>query len=310
MKGRIVVGSRGSKLALIQAESVVAQIREANPHIEVVINKIITRGDRDRHIQLDQMSSIGIFIKELEDALLSGRIDLAVHSLKDMPTQIPPGLALVAVTERLDPRDVLISRGNKIANLAPGSRIGTGSLRRAVQLGICRPDLEACNIRGNVDTRLRKVADGEFAGVILAAAAMQRLGWEEKISEYLPLDYFLPAAGQGALAIEARSGDKELAETVAPLNHQPTWQNVTAERAFLLALGGGCRAPIAALGTVNGSTLRLEGMVAEVRGRKVLRSSEEGNSATPEKLGEKLAQKLLAMGAAEFMAEAKKNESG
>jgi hydroxymethylbilane synthase len=161
-----------------------------------------------------------------------------------------------------------------------------------------------------VDTRLRKVADGEFAGVILAAAAMQRLGWEEKISEYLPLDYFLPAVGQGALAIEARSDDKELAETAALLNHRPTWQNVTAERAFLSALGGGCRAPIAALGTVNGSTLKLEGMVAEVRGKKVLRSSEEGSATTPQKLGEKLAQKLLAMGAAEFMAEAKKDESG
>ena len=310
MKGRIVVGSRGSRLAMIQAESVVAQIREANPHIEVVVNKIITRGDRDRHIQLDHMSSIGVFIKELEEALLSGRIDLAVHSLKDMPTQIPPELALVAVTERLDPRDVLISGGQKLAELASGSRIGTGSLRRAVQLGICRPDLEVCNIRGNVDTRLRKVADGEFAGVILAAAAMQRLGWEEKISEYLPLDYFLPAVGQGALAIEARSDDKELAETAALLNHRPTWQSVTAERAFLSALGGGCRAPIAALGTVNGSTLKLEGMVAEVRGKKVLRSSEEGSATTPEKLGEKLAQKLLAMGAAEFIAEVKKDESG
>jgi len=233
-----------------------------------------------------------------------------VHSLKDMPTQIPLGLALLAVTERLDPRDVLISGGQKLAELAPGSRIGTGSLRRAVQLGLCRPDLEACNIRGNVDTRLRKVADGEFAGVILAAAAMHRLGWEEKISEYLPLDYFLPAVGQGALAIEARSDDKELAETVALLNHRPTWQSVTAERAFLSALGGGCRAPIAALGTVNGSTLKLDGMVAEVRGRKVLRSSEEGSAATPGKLGEKLAQKLLAMGAAEFTAEAEKDESG
>ena len=161
-----------------------------------------------------------------------------------------------------------------------------------------------------MDTRLRKVADGEFAGVILAAAAMQRLGWEEKINEYLPLDYFLPAVGQGALAIEARSDDKELTETAALLNHRPTWQSATAERAFLSALGGGCRAPIAALGTVNGSTLKLEGMVAEVRGRKVLRSSEEGSATTPEKLGEKLAQKLLAMGAAEFMAEAKEDESG
>jgi len=305
MRRRIVVGSRGSKLALIQTESVVAKIREANPHIEVVISKIITKGDRNRHIQLDHMAGIGVFVKELEEALLSGRIDLAVHSLKDMPTQTPSGLCLAAVTERLDPRDVLISRGQKLAELASGSRIGTGSLRRAVQLSICHPDLEACNIRGNVDTRLRKVTEGEFAGIILAAAAMQRLGWEEKISEFLPLDYFLPAVGQGALAVEARLDDIEIAEILAPLNQLPIWQSITAERAFLSALGGGCRAPIAALGTVNSTTLKLEGMVADVGGKKILHSSEEGSATTPEKLGEKLAQKLIAMGADEFIVEAK-----
>ena len=305
MRKRIVVGSRGSKLALIQTESVVAKIREANPHIEVVISKIITKGDRNRHIQLDHMAGIGVFVKELEETLLSGRIDLAVHSLKDMPTQIPSGLCLAAVTERLDPRDVLISRGQKLAELASGSRIGTGSLRRAIQLSTCRPDLEACNIRGNVDTRLRKVAEGEFAGIILAAAAMQRLGWEEKISEYLPLEYFLPAVGQGALAVEARLDDDETVKIVAPLNQLPIWQSITAERAFLSALGGGCRAPIAALGTVNGTTLKLEGMVADVGGKKILHSSEEGSATTPEKLGEKLAQKLIAMGAAELITEAR-----
>jgi len=305
MKRKVIIGSRGSRLALIQTESVAAKIREANPGIEVAISKIVTQGDRNHHIQLDRMAGIGVFVKELEEALLAGKIDLAVHSLKDMPTQIPSGLCLLAVTERLDPRDVLISRGGKLAELAPGSRIGTGSLRRAAQLSACRPDLEACSIRGNVDTRLRKVAEGEFAGVILAAAAMKRLGWEEKISEYLPLEYFLPAVGQGALGIEARSDDKEIAQIVSPLNHLPTWQSVTAERALLRALGGGCRAPIAALGTVNDTTLKLEAMVADVREKKILRSAEEGSLTMPEQLGEKLAQKLLAMGAAEFIAEAK-----
>jgi len=284
---------------------VVAKLKEANPHIEVVISKIITKGDRNRHVQLDHMAGIGIFVKELEEVLLSGRIDLAVHSLKDMPMQIPPRLGLVAVTERLDPRDVLVSRGQKLAELASGSRIGTGSLRRSVQLSTCRPDLEACNIRGNVDTRLRKVTDGEFAGIILAAAAMQRLGWEEKISEYLSLDYFLPAVGQGALAMEARLDDDETVKMVAPLNHLPTWQSITAERAFLSALGGGCRAPIAALGTVKNGTLKLEGMVADVNEKKIVRASVEGSATSPEELGVRLAQKLLVMGADEFIVEAK-----
>lgn len=303
MRTKIVVGSRGSKLALIQAESVVAKIREVNPHLKVSISHIVTKGDRNRHTQLDRIDSIGVFVKELEEALLDGRIDLAVHSLKDMPTQINQGLCLVAVTQRLDPRDVLVSRSERLAELAPGSRVGTGSFRRAVQLASYRPDLEVCSIRGNVDSRLRKVSYGEVDGVILAAAALIRLGWEDKISEYLPLEHFLPAVGQGALAIETRLGDEEIAGLVSPINHLPTWQSVTAERAFLNALGGGCRAPIAAQGTVTGTTLKLEGMVADVSGKKILRASEEGSAMPPEELGVQLAQKMLAMGASELISE-------
>ena len=306
MRKRIVVGSRGSKLSLIQAEYVVAKIRETNPDIEASISQIVTKGDRNRHVQLEQMASIGVFVKELEEALLNGQINLAVHSLKDMPTQIPSGLYLAAVTERLDPRDVLVSRGEKLVELASGAKVGTGSLRRAVQLGVCRPDLEVCSIRGNVDTRLQKVVNGEFDGVILAAAALKRLGWEDRISEYLSTEHFLPAVGQGTLAIETRLDDSEVVNIVVPLNHLPTWQSITAERAFLSALGGGCRAPIAALGTVDGTTLKLEGMVADVRKRKVLHSSEEGSTVAPEELGVSLAQKLLALGADEFLAEVRK----
>ncbi|MFC2005719.1 hydroxymethylbilane synthase [Chloroflexota bacterium] len=301
MMKRIVVGSRGSKLALIQTESVLAKIREVSPGTEVVISRIVTEGDRNRRGQLHSMVGVGVFIKELEEALLDGRIDLAVHSLKDMPAQIPLGLCLMAVTERFDPRDVLISRGQRLDELGPGSKIGTGSLRRAVQLGACRPDLEVHSIRGNVDTRLRKVASGEFAGVILAAAAMKRLGWEDRISEYLPLEYFLPAAGQGTLALETRLGDQDIAKIVAPLNHLPTWQGVTAERTFLSALGGGCQAPIAVLGTVNGTALKLDGMVADVSGEKIVHASVEGGAASPEELGEHLAQKMLDTGVAEFI---------
>ena len=305
MSRRIIVGSRGSKLALIQAESVVARIREANPGIEVGISRIVTGGDRNHHLQLGQVAGIGIFVKELEAALLDGRVDLAVHSLKDMPTQIPSGLCLAAVTVRLDPRDVLVSRGKRLEELASGARIGTGSPRRAVQLSACRPDLEVCSIRGNVDTRLRKVTDGELDGVILAAAALQRLGWEDRVSDYLPTEYFLPAVGQGALAIEIRSDDTEAAKIVAALNHLPTWQSITAERAFLSALGGGCRAPIAVLGTVNDNTLNLTGTVAEAGGERILRASEKGSSTTPEQVGNQLAQKILEMGASKFIAEAR-----
>jgi len=305
MRKNIVVGSRGSRLALIQAESVAAKLKRANPHIEVSISKIVTKGDRNRHVQLDYMGEVGIFVKELEEALLGGKIDLAVHSLKDVPTEIPRGLCLTAVTRRLDPRDVLVSGSKRLAELPPGSRIGTGSLRRAVQLANYRPDLEVCSVRGNVDTRLRKVADGELGGVILAAAAMIRLGWEDKISEYLPVGRFLPAVGQGALAIETRLDDTEVMELVSLINHQPTWQGITAERAFLSALGGGCRAPIAALATVNGRALKLVGMVADAGGRKILRASEEGNAASPEEIGVRLAQKLLGMGASEYIIEAR-----
>lgn len=303
MKTSLIVGSRGSQLALIQAESVAVKIRELNPHLEVSISQIVTKGDRNRRARLDHFSGIGVFVKELEEALIEGRIDLAVHSLKDMPTQIPQELCLAAVTERLDPRDILVSRAGRLTELPAGSRIGTGSLRRVVQVTARRPDLEVTGIRGNVDTRLRKVSRGEFDGVILAAAAMIRLGWEDRISEYLPVEYFLPAVGQGAVVIEMRLADEAITRFVSGINHPTTWQSVTAERAFLSTLGGGCRAPIAALGAVTGATLTLEGMVADVSGKRMVHATEEGNVAHPEELGRQLAQRVLAMGASEFIAE-------
>lgn len=301
MKTEILVGSRGSRLALIQTESVISKIREANPDLEVSLRKIATTGDRDRHTQLDRMV-VGIFVKELEQALLDGRIDLAVHSLKDMPTEVPQGLALLGVTERLDPRDAIIAKA-RLNELVPGSKIGTGSLRRAVQINKYRPDLEVCSIRGNVDTRLRKVTAGEIEGVIIAAAAILRLGWEDKITEYLPLEHFLPAVGQGALVLEARLDDDMTARLVSPLNHLPTWQSVMAERAFLHNLGGGCRAPIAALGAISGSRLKLSGMVASPDGQRMLYTTEEGSATSPEELGVRMAKKMLEMGASELITE-------
>lgn len=301
MRKNIIIGSRSSRLALTQAESVLSQLKEANPHLKFSLSKIVTEGDRNRRLSLDRMAGVGVFVKELEAALLDGRIDLAVHSLKDLPTEIPEGLYLAAVVERLDPRDILVSRSGRLAELAPGSRIGTGSVRRAVQLVAYRPDLEVCSIRGNIDTRLRKVSSGELDGVILAATAMLRLDWADRITEYLPLEYFLPPAGQGALGIEIRANDEETGEIVSRLNHQPTWQSVVAERTFLSALGGGCRAPIATLGTINGDTLNLMGMVSDASGKKILRASEEGSAATPEQLGIRLARKMLKMGASKFI---------
>jgi hydroxymethylbilane synthase len=305
MSRRIIVGSRGSRLALIQTESVVAGIRAKNPGIEASISRIVTKGDRSRHAQPDDREDVGVFVKELEEALLDNRIDMAVHSLKDVPTDIPRGLCLLAVTERLDPRDVLISSKGGLDELPPASRIGTGSLRRAVQLRRYRPDLEVCSIRGNVDTRLRKVAHGEFDGVILAAAAMLRLGWQERITEYLSLETFLPAVGQGALVVEARLNDEDIAGLVLPINHLPTWQCVTAERVLLRVLGGGCRTPVAALGTVNGDTLKLEGMVASLNSQEVLCALEEGKAISAEEIGVKLAEKMIGMGASELIAEAR-----
>lgn len=301
---KLMVGSRASRLALIQTESVVAILKKANPGLEINISKVVTRGDHDHSTSLDQMEGAGIFVKELEEALLDGRIDLAVHSLKDVPSEVPKGLCLLAVTERLDPRDVLVAK-TKLDKLPSGARIGAGSSRRAVQLSQYRPDLEVCSIRGNVDTRLKKVSSEEFDGVILAAAGLLRLGWEDRITEYLPLEYFLPAVGQGALVIEARAADEDIAKIVSSINHLSTWQSVTAERSFLCALGGGCRAPIAALGTVTETILRLNGMAADANGKKILHASEEGNAMSPEEVGEKLAQKILAMGADEFIEKAR-----
>ncbi|MGA7678064.1 MAG: hydroxymethylbilane synthase [Dehalococcoidia bacterium] len=301
----ITIGTRGSKLAVIQAQWVLTKLREAAPGLKASLVKITTRGDRESGTALDKFAEQGVFVKELEKALFDGDIDFAVHSLKDMPTEIPYGLSLAATTARLDPSDVLISIADKLAGLAPGSKIGTGSLRRSVQLSALRPDLEICGIRGNIDTRLRKVSEGEVDGIIVAAAALIRLGWEDKIAEYLPTEYFTPSVGQGALGIEIRSEDKETASLASAINHEPTWQSVTAERTFLRALGGGCRAPIAALGIVSDGVLKLSGMVANVDGTRILRATEEGDAQASEQVGKQLAQKMVDIGALDCISELK-----
>ena len=297
MKNKILIGSRGSRLALIQAETVAAELKRAHPGLEIEIRKIMTEGDRNRDISIEQAGDTGIFVKALEEALLDRSIDIAVHSLKDLPTSLPSGLCVAAVTQRLDPRDALVACA-PLELLKPGSKIGTGSLRRAAQLRHVRPDLDVCSIRGNVDSRLRRVSSGQLEGVIVAAAALLRLGWDDRITGYLPLESFLPAVGQGALAIEARDDDGRIREIVKPLNHVPTWQAVSAERAFLQAVEGGCRAPIAALATVHDDIIQITAMVADVEGIQIIRGSYEGSAGFPQEAGEKLARMMLKAGAA------------
>ncbi|MBA7504224.1 Porphobilinogen deaminase [subsurface metagenome] len=303
MKKHIIIGSRGSRLAEIQARWVLTTLANIYPDVEFSLTRIATRGDQQKTVPLDRIPGYGVFVKELQEALLDGRIDLAVHSLKDLPTQIPQGLSLAAVTGRLDPRDVLVSRGRKLNELAPNSVIGTSSPRRTAQLLAYRSDLKVEGIRGNVDTRLRKVAGGEVDGIIVAAAAMIRLGWEHRITEYLPVEHFLPQPGQGALGIEIRADDSEMMILVQPLYHESTWQSVVAERAFVQAMGGGCSAVIACLGTVSGDTLQLQGMAT--RNGKPIYASEKGSALAPDEVAKRLAQRLLEMGAARTVMEAR-----
>jgi len=303
MKKLFRIGSRASRLALVQAQAVRAMLSEAHPEAGFEIVRISTQGDQNRRVSLGRLPGVGFFVKELEVALLDGSIDIAVHSLKDMPVDVPPGLYLAAISRREDPRDVLVTRGLTLSELPEGAKIGSDSLRRAFQLKAVRPDIEVSSIRGNIETRLKAVETGRFDGVILAAAGLIRLGWEDSITQLLPLDDFLPPPGQAALGIEIRKDDDDTADIIAVLDDEPTHQAVLAERAFLRRLGGGCRAPIAALGTVENGILTLRGMVADEEGRQIIRESIAGDAAEAGELGEALAGKVLQKGAAGFLGE-------
>jgi hydroxymethylbilane synthase len=300
---KIRVGTRGSRLALIQTESVIAELTRLDPQLETEIIIIKTEGDKNQQTPLVNLST-SVFIKEIEEALLDNKIDIAVHSLKDVPTDIPSGLKLLATLEREDPRDTLVSKGS-LVNLPEGSTIGTDSLRRAIQIQQLRPDLQIRSLRGNIETRVKKVQTREVDGAIIAAAAMVRLGWPNKVTEFLSPDYFLPAAGQGAVVIEGRETDQEIVNLAAGINHPETWQCVSAERAFLKESGGGCRAPIAALATIRGGILKLKGMIGSVKSREMISAKEEGPATQAEATGIKLAHRLLDLGAADYIAEVK-----
>jgi len=296
MKNQIVIGSRGSKLAIIQAESISARLKNQYPGMQIEIKIIVTHGDRDKVTVLDKMDA-SVFVKELEHALLNCEIDIAVHSLKDLPVNLLSGFSLLAVPERIDPRDVLVTRSDNLDTLPVGSTIGTASLRRRIQMLKYRSDLKICDIRGNIDTRLNKIYTGEIDGLITAAAAMIRLKKEDKIIEYLSTDHFLPSAGQGALGIEARSADFKIREMISPINCLSHWKCCLAERQLLRSLGLGCRAPVAALGTATNGVLKLEAWVTDASSSKIFKECLTGSLDCAEELGVELAAKMVKNGA-------------
>jgi hydroxymethylbilane synthase len=300
----LIVGTRGSRLARAQADSVVALLRERCSERRFQVRVVSTTGDV-RQQPLSEIAGEGVFTKELESALLSGEIDIAVHSLKDLPTELARGLTLAAVTHREDPSDALVSRDNTpLAKLWPGARVGTGSIRRAAQLRLIRPEVEPVPIRGNVDTRVRKAESGEGVdAVIVAAAALARLGWLDRAAEIISLEAMLPAPGQGALALETRHDDEETKRLAALADDRDSHLATAAERAFLRRLGGGCRIPVAALGVIENGQLRLTGLVVDPSGTRAFREEIEGNPEDAESVGEKLAADLLHQGADEILEE-------
>jgi hydroxymethylbilane synthase len=295
---KIHIGSRGSALALWQAEHVKARLVEAGHEVQILV--ITTTGDRVLDRRLESVGGKGAFLKEIEEALLAREVDLAVHSLKDVPTALPAGLRLCAFLERADARDALLSSsGRRLLELPAGSRIGTTSLRRQAQLRALKPDLVLEDLRGNVDTRIRKLAEGRFDAILLAMAGLERLGRAGEVTEPLDPDTMLPAPGQGAIALECREDDTEVAKAVAQLHHPETGRAVSAERAFLAALGGGCNVPLGAYATAHPEGLYLRAFVSREDGSGMLRAESRG--ADPEDVGKSTAENVLLRGARKLL---------
>jgi len=298
------IGTRGSQLALYQANWVKERLIQNYPGLRVALVKIKTTGDRIQDAPLAKIGGKGLFVKEIEEALAQGRIDMAVHSIKDVPTELPQGLRLSVITKREDPRDVFISRnGAPLKDLPQGAKIGTSSLRRQAQLLYFRGDFEMVPLRGNLDTRLKKLEAMNLDGVVLALAGVRRLGLESRITETLSQEISLPAVGQGALGIETRVGDGDVEERLRFLDDPDSSVAVSGERAFLRRLGGGCQVPIAAYGQTVGAIFRIDGMVGKADGKRLLRDQVEGPAEGAESLGIRLAEALLRAGAAEILEE-------
>ncbi len=291
----LVVGSRGSALALWQARHIAARLQELGEETRIEIIK--TTGDKIQDVPLSQVGGKGLFTKEVEEALLAGTIDLAVHSLKDMPTEIPGGLTLAAIPEREEPRDALV--GATLADLKEGVRIGTSSLRRSAQLHALGRGLAIENLRGNVDTRLRKLDEGKYDAIVLASAGLRRLGWQDRIRELIPEDVMCPAVGQGALAIETREDGGAAWNIVRKLDHAESRKTVEAERALLAVLGGGCQVPIGAYARIENGSLRLRAIVASPDGSRIIRDELWGSN--PLITGTELGKRLLEAGARQIL---------
>ena len=291
------LGTRGSALALWQASWTKGELERRLPDVEVELIPIKTTGDRIQGVPLAQVGGKGLFTKELDEALLDGRIDLAVHSLKDLPFDLSSGTMLAAVTERADPRDALVSDGRRLGEMAAGARIGTSSLRRQAQLLYRFPDLAVLPVRGNVDTRLRKLDAGEFDGIILAAAGLKRLGHEARISEYLEADVMLSAIGQGALGLVCRSEDGETRDALRTLDHTATHQAVLAERALMASLDGSCQVPIGGWARIDGDEIVLDGLIASPDGQNIVADRIRGSIREASEIGFELGRRLRAAGA-------------
>ena len=301
----VTVGTRGSALALAQTRWVVARLKEEWPETDFRIQTISTKGDRSRESlgALAQKGDKGFWVKEIEDALLQKQVDIAVHSLKDLPTAQPDGLEVSSIPKRVDARDVLIGREGmkKLSELPEGARIGTSSVRRKAFLRAYRPDLVVKDLRGNIDTRLAAIGGGEYDAIILAAAGLIRTEQRHRIDEFVAPDILLPAPGQGALALETRADDDLSIEVVYAIHDHMTDDRITAEREFLAGLGAGCMAPVGAHATVKGGVLTLEGWVGGVDGRKVIRAESSGDVTECAELGAELAADMLAQGAQELI---------
>lgn len=309
MKKTIKIGTRKSLLALAQSNHIKDQIEARHPDVTVELVKIVTKGDKILDVPLAKVGGKGLFVKELEEAMLRHDVDIAVHSMKDVPAELPDGLRLAIITRREDPRDAFISNNYKsLADLPAGARVGTSSLRRRSQLAKLRPDLVIEDLRGNLDTRLRKLDEGQYDAIILAAAGLNRLKLSQRATGFFETSDMLPAVGQGAVGIEMRSDDAELYEAISFLDHRDTTVAVTAERAFLLRLEGGCQVPIAGFCTVDGDEISMSGLVASVDGATVIRRTATGAAADAETIGRELAEEILAAGAREILEEVYEQE--
>jgi hydroxymethylbilane synthase len=303
---KLIVGSRRSKLALTQTNWVIAQLRKLDSSFDFEVKEVVTKGDRILDVTLSKVGGKGLFVKEIEQSMLNGEIDMAVHSMKDMPAVLPEGLMIGCIPKREDHRDVLISRNHiQLKDLQPGATIGTSSLRRSAQILAARPDLEIKWIRGNIDTRLAKLETGEYDAIILAAAGLSRMGWaKDVVTEFLEPDYCLPAVGQGALSIECRESDEELLGLLKKFECEQTRQTVLAERAFLNKMEGGCQVPIAGYASINhNGEIILTALVASPDGKTILKEQLQGTD--PEQLGILAAEKLINQGAKELIDQVK-----